>query len=47
MFPVKKLLGGTLNLREHNVQLSETYVMIKILNKLTELGMPNTKAIVE
>ncbi|ATF08561.1 hypothetical protein BTN50_0013 [Candidatus Enterovibrio altilux] len=33
----------TLNLRDHNAQISETYAMIETLNKLTKLGMPNTK----
>ncbi len=35
--------GATLNLRDHNAQISETYAMIETLNKLTKLGMPNTK----
>ncbi|CAH6794047.1 hypothetical protein VCHA50P415_20402 [Vibrio chagasii] len=44
MFRVKKLLGGTLSLRNYNAPVGETYAMIKALNKLTVLGMP--KAIV-
>ncbi|EGU36804.1 putative transposase, partial [Vibrio scophthalmi LMG 19158] len=40
MFRVKKLLGGTLSLRNYNA-----YAMIKALNKLTGLGMPETVAI--
>ena len=40
MFCLKKLLGGTLSLRSYNVQVSEIYAMIKALNKLTGLGMP-------
>ncbi len=42
MFRVKKLLGGTLSLRNYNAQVGETYAMIKALNKLTVLGMPKT-----
>ena len=42
MFRVKKLLGGTLSLRNYNAQVGETYAMIKALNKLTGLGMPKT-----
>ncbi|EOV5436654.1 IS5 family transposase [Vibrio parahaemolyticus] len=40
MYRVKQLLGGRLSLRNYNAQVSETYAMIKALNKLTELGMP-------
>ena len=42
MYRVKKLLGGTLSLRNYNAQVGEAYVMIKALNKLTGLGMPKT-----
>ncbi len=44
MFRVKKLLGGTLSLRDYNAQVGETYAMIKALNKLTGLGMPKTNS---
>ncbi|TQO83800.1 IS5 family transposase [Vibrio cholerae] len=46
MYRVKQLLGGRLNLRNYNAQVGETYAMIKALNKLTELGMPDTQCIV-
>ncbi len=46
MVRVKKFLGRTLSLREHATQISETYAMIKTLNKLIRLGMPKTKVIV-
>ncbi|ATF09689.1 hypothetical protein [Candidatus Enterovibrio altilux] len=46
MVRVKKLLGGTLSLRSHITQISETDGMIKALNKLIELSMPSMKAIV-
>ncbi|GIB62438.1 putative transposase [Vibrio cholerae] len=39
MYRVKQLLGGRLSLRNYNVQVGETYAMIKALNKLTGLGM--------
>lgn len=43
MFRVKKLLGGALSLRHYNAQVGETYAMIKVLNKLTGLGIPETQ----
>lgn len=43
---VKQLLGGRLSLRNYNAQVGETYAMIKALNKLTGLGMPETQCIV-
>ncbi|ATF09409.1 Mobile element protein [Candidatus Enterovibrio altilux] len=46
MLKITKLLRGTLRLRDHNAQIGKTYAMIKALNTLTGLGMPNTKAIV-
>ncbi|ATF09123.1 Mobile element protein [Candidatus Enterovibrio altilux] len=46
MFRVKKLLGGTWNLREHNNQISEINVMIKALNEITGLGMSESIEIV-
>ncbi|OWM13163.1 transposase, partial [Vibrio parahaemolyticus] len=46
MFRVKQLLGGRLSLRNYNAQVGETYAMIKALNKLTGLDMPETQCIV-
>ncbi|EGQ9378724.1 IS5 family transposase, partial [Vibrio parahaemolyticus] len=46
MYRVKQLLGGRLSLRNYNAQVGETYAMIKALNKLTGLGMPETQYIV-
>lgn len=45
MHRVKQLLGGKLSLRNYNAQVGETYAMIKALNKLTGLGMPETQYI--
>ncbi len=45
MVQIKKLLKRTLSLRDQTTQISEIYAIIKTLNKLTELGMPNTKVI--
>ncbi|CAK2758288.1 hypothetical protein VCRA2126O85_230035 [Vibrio crassostreae] len=42
MFRIKHSLGGRLSLRNYNAQVGETYAMIKALNKLTGLGMPET-----
>ncbi len=46
MHRVKQLLGGKLSLRNYNAQVGETYAMIKALNKLTGLDMPETQYIV-
>ncbi|MCX8905421.1 IS5-like element ISVpa3 family transposase [Vibrio parahaemolyticus] len=46
MYRVKQLLGGRLSLRNYNAQVGETYAMIKALNKLTGLGMPETQCVV-
>ncbi|OQK36725.1 putative transposase [Vibrio vulnificus] len=46
MHRVKQLLGGRLSLRSYNAQVGETYAMIKALNKLTGLGMPETQCAV-
>ncbi len=45
MYRVKQLFGGRLSLRTYNTQVGETYAMIKALNKLTGLGMPETMVI--
>ncbi|HAS8246700.1 TPA: IS5 family transposase [Vibrio vulnificus] len=45
MYRVKQLFGGRLSLRTYNAQVGETYAMIKALNKLTGLGMPETMVI--
>lgn len=46
MYRVKQLLGASLTLRNYNAQVGETYAMIKALNKLTGIGMPETQYIV-
>lgn len=43
MYRIKQLLGGTLSMRDYNVQVGETYAMMRALNKLTGLGMPETQ----
>jgi hypothetical protein len=43
MYRVKQLLGERLSLRNYNAQVGDTYAMIKALNKLTGLGMPETQ----
>jgi hypothetical protein len=47
IYRVKQLLGASLMLRNYNAQDGETYVMIKALNKLTGIGMPETKYVVQ
>ena len=46
MYRVKQLLGGKLSLRDYNAQVGEIYAMIKALNKLAGLGMPETQYVV-
>lgn len=46
MYRVKQLLDGKLSLRNYNAQVGETYSMLKALNKLTGLGMPETQYVV-
>ncbi len=46
MHRVKQLFGASLSFRNYNAQVGETYAMIKALNKLTRLGMPETQYIV-
>ncbi|MFB2659115.1 IS5 family transposase [Shewanella xiamenensis] len=46
MYRIKQLLGGRLSMRNYNAQVGETYAMIKALNKLTGLGMPETQYVV-
>ncbi|MCL1069911.1 IS5/IS1182 family transposase, partial [Shewanella xiamenensis] len=41
-YRIKQLLGGTLSMRNYNAQVGEAYAMIRALNKLTGLGMPET-----
>ena len=45
MYRIKQLLGGTLSMRNYNAQVGETYAMIRALNKLTRLGMPETHCV--
>lgn len=45
MYQAKQLFGEKLNLRNYNALVDETYAMIKALNKLTRLGMPETQRI--
>jgi hypothetical protein len=46
MYRVQQLLGASLTLRNYNAQVGETYAMIKALNKLTGIGMPETQYVV-
>ncbi|ENG7031967.1 IS5/IS1182 family transposase, partial [Vibrio parahaemolyticus] len=41
-----QLLGERLSLRNYNAQVGETYALIKALNKLTGLGMPETQCVI-
>ncbi|WP_161492934.1 hypothetical protein [Candidatus Enterovibrio altilux] len=46
MIRAKKLLVETLGLRNHTTQIKETYVIIKVLHKLTVLGMLKIKVVI-
>lgn len=46
MYRVKQLLDASLTFRNYNAQVGETYAMIKALNKLTGIGMPETQCVV-
>ena len=45
MFRLKTILGGSLRGRKFENQKTEAYLMAKILNKMTRLGMPKSYAI--
>lgn len=42
MFRLKTLLGGHLSLRDYDAQVGEAMAMVKALNCMTLLGMPNS-----
>ncbi|MGG2141397.1 IS5 family transposase [Symbiopectobacterium sp. RP] len=42
MFRFKRLLGGHLSLRDYDAQVGEAMAMVKALNLITLLGMPNS-----
>lgn len=42
MFRIKTLLGGHLSLRNYDAQVGEAMAMVKALNRMTLLGMPNS-----
>jgi hypothetical protein len=46
MYRVKQLLVASLTLRNYNAQVGETYAIIKALNKLTGIGMPEIQYVV-
>lgn len=42
MFRTKSLQGGHLSLRDYNAQVGEAMAMVKALNRMTLLGMPDS-----
>ncbi|HAV0157791.1 TPA: IS5 family transposase [Salmonella enterica] len=42
MFRIKTLLGGHLSLRDYDAQVGEALAMVKALNRMTLLGMPDS-----
>lgn len=42
MFRIKTLLGGHLSLRDYDAQAGEALAMVKALNRMTLLGMPDS-----
>ncbi|NLS44015.1 IS5/IS1182 family transposase, partial [BEV proteobacterium] len=45
MFRFKTLLGGHLSLRDYDAQVEEAMAIVKALNQITLLGMPNSISI--
>lgn len=46
MFRFKTILGGKLNARKFKNQVTEFLISVSIMNKITELGMPYSYAVV-
>lgn len=42
MFRIKTLPGGYLSLRDYDAQVGEAMAMVKALNRMTLLGMPDS-----
>ncbi len=42
MLRIKTLLGGHLKLRDYDAQVGEAMAMVKALNRMTLLGMPDS-----
>lgn len=42
MYRVKQLFGGNLTLRDYDAQVGEAMAMIRVLNKMTRAGMPES-----
>ncbi|BBI92181.1 cytoplasmic protein [Serratia symbiotica] len=45
IFHIKILLGGHLSLRDYDAQVGEAMAMVKALNRVTLLGMPDSTRI--
>ena len=43
MFRYKKLINPSLSMRDYDAQVAESYAGVRALNKLTRLGMPETR----
>ncbi|RLR17291.1 IS5/IS1182 family transposase, partial [Sodalis-like symbiont of Bactericera trigonica] len=42
IFRFKRLMGDDLSLRDYDAQVGEAMAMVKAVNKMTLLGMPNS-----
>ncbi|ARF49010.1 IS5 family transposase [Pantoea stewartii subsp. stewartii DC283] len=42
MYRIKQLFGGSLTLRDYDVQVAEALAMVRALNRMTKAGMPES-----
>ncbi|ESM92461.1 hypothetical protein L376_05122, partial [Klebsiella pneumoniae MGH 30] len=42
MYRVKQLFGGSLTLRDYDGQVAEAMALVRVLNKMTKAGMPES-----
>ncbi len=45
MYRVKQLLDGLLKLRENDSQFAKALTIVRVLNKMTQAGMPESVSI--
>jgi hypothetical protein len=42
----KRIIGGSLRARKRSAQVRETLLAVRVLNRMAELGMPKSEAVV-
>ena len=45
MYRIKQLFGGSLTLRDDDVQVAESFTMVRALNKMMKSGMSESERI--